>query len=297
MRSSCLGRILLPMPSANDLTPESGRFVALFVGKSGVGKTPAAGSFVKEGRVHFFDFDLRMRGLLGCPWIDRQKITYDSYPAANIERDKKGQMVVSAGVDLLFNRLNKDLASLQIQAQNKSLPYKTIVIDSLGQEAYLLLKDAQTFTKTNNLGPIQADSFQGYQFQNMAVKDVLTFFLSIPHINIIVNSHIVNEYEKEDPEEPMSKNIIVGQRLTLTDKLSEEIPGKFDHIFEFSRDMSGDDPRFYVRFWGDIARTVFPGMPRGQVDITNKDFYEVFTDLKKQGAEKAKDQKGQAATK
>ncbi|MDE2439228.1 MAG: hypothetical protein KGN01_07615, partial [Patescibacteria group bacterium] len=113
------------MPNASTLTPDS-RFIALFVGKSGSGKTPAACSWVHEGRVKDWDFDGRIRGLMGCPWIDRSKVDYEYYPVVNL----------STNIDLTFNRLNRDLEVVQIESKSGQHKYKTHVIDSLTAEAF-----------------------------------------------------------------------------------------------------------------------------------------------------------------
>ena len=71
------------MPKANDLTPEQ-RFFALFVGESGSGKTVAEATF--PGPLEILDFDGRIRGILGAPWITEEmknKISYTAYLPKN----------------------------------------------------------------------------------------------------------------------------------------------------------------------------------------------------------------------
>lgn len=258
------------MANASSLTPEN-RFMALFVGDSGSGKTPAACSWFHEGRVLDFDFDGRIRGLLGCPWIDRTKVDYNSYPP------------VSKTVSTSFDRLNKDLEALSIQSQCGQLPYKTLVLDSLSTQTWSFLKDGVSLTKGNTIGPLKMAGPQDFNFESSGTKDVISFFKSLPGINVILTAHLIDKYGPVDPDDPYKGNTVVGQKLSLRDKLAAEIPGGFDHVFEFDRYMIGDEPRFRMRFWSDIARTTFQGMPRGWQDITGKDFYVFMHDCIKKG--------------
>jgi hypothetical protein len=265
------------MPSASQLSPEN-RFMALFVGDSGSGKTPASCSWCNEGKVLDLDFDGRIRGILGCPWLDRSKIDYNFYPA------------VKPGLEVMFNRLNRDLELLQAQCNSGQNPYKTIVLSSLSAQQWLFLKDAISLTHLNgkgrSIGPLQMSDPNDFNFVSTAINNVLTFFRSLPGVNLIVEAHVIDKYEKKDPDDPYSPSVISGSKLALTDKLAAAIPGSFDHIFEFDRYMSGDTPKFRMRFWGDLARTVFPNMPLGYQDITNKDFYKFMHECIKKGQEK-----------
>src|SRR5437870_4837145 len=94
------------MPKATDLTPES-RFFGLFVGESGSGKTVAEGSFPHD--INFQDFDGRIRGLLGAPWINREGITYDYYPP------KVGKLALG---DPNYIKINNTLEVLQMQLKD-----------------------------------------------------------------------------------------------------------------------------------------------------------------------------------
>lgn len=260
------------MPSAKDLAPDS-RFMALFVGPSGSGKTPAACSWVKEGRVMDYDFDGRIRGLLGCPWIDREKVSYESFPL--------GHNFAPA-----YDRLMKQLEVLEMQSKTGALPFKTAVLDSLSSETWAFLKDAVTLTKGNSIGSMKMAGPQDFNFESSGTKDAITILKSLPGINLIVTAHIIDKYGPVDPNDPFKGNMVVGTRLSLRDKLAAEIPGGFDHIVEFDRHMSGEIPKFRVRFWSDIARTTFLGMPTGWHDITGKDFYTFYHDFIKKGQEK-----------
>lgn len=263
------------MPSSSTLAPDQ-RFMALFVGDSGSGKTPAACSWFHEGKVKNLDFDGRIRGLLGCPWIDRSKIDYDYYPA------------VKPGLATMFSRLNNDLEVLEIQAKSGQNPYKTFIPDSLSSMTWLLLKDAISISHVGNgnglsMGPLKLAQPGDIRFEINACKDIITFFRSLPGINFICTAHLVDKYGPVDADDPYKGSKIVGQKLSLRDTLSAEIPGGFDHVFEFKREMIGNGCQFFVRFWSDIARTTFQGMPQGWQNITGKDFYLFMHECVKKG--------------
>jgi hypothetical protein len=268
------------MPSAKNLTPEA-RFQAIFVGRSGTGKTPAACSF--PGPVLDLYFDNRIRGLLGCPWINRDNIEYNVYPIS-----------FSKTAPTVYSRLNADLEIIQMQANSGQLRYKTIVADSLTSQTWAFLKDAISLThvpsgkgeKGHSIGPLKMAGPQDYGFESTGTKDFISFLKSIPGVNIILTAHLIDEYGPADPDDSLKGNIIVGKKLSLRDKLAAEIPGGFDHIFEFDRVMEGDRPKFKVRFWSEIARTTFQGMPYGWQDITNKNFYEYLQEMIAKGQTK-----------
>src|SRR6266576_1416987 len=124
------------MPSAEQLTPEK-RFMGLFISRSGAGKTCAEDTWIspeakKAGKkIRVFDFDNRIRGILGCPWIDRSIIDYTYYPPKVQITDK-----------LALHALNEDLATLTRQADN----YETVILDSLTSSTFALLCDAVAIT-------------------------------------------------------------------------------------------------------------------------------------------------------
>lgn len=262
------------MPSAAALTPDD-RFIGLFIGRSGSGKKAAGCSF--PGPIKYFDFDGRVRGLLGATWIDRSKVDYTYYPPMRASDTDKN----------VFAKLNDELAGIQAQSRAGQLPYKTIYLGSLTGEAFSFLQDAIPLThkskdgKTTtgkSIGTLQMPDPGDYGYQSQAMQQVLAFFRSIPGINVIVAAHTVDRYGKVPGEDgkinPYSENVRVGEKLNLTDKLSEIIPAYFDNIFQFDKIENGNREQYFVKFRGDMPRTVYSELPTGQVDITGKNFYE-----------------------
>ncbi|MGH7238447.1 MAG: hypothetical protein ACREHG_00115, partial [Candidatus Saccharimonadales bacterium] len=91
---------------------------------------------------------------------------------------------------------------------------------------------------------------------------------------IIVSAHIVDRYGKRDPADKYSESVVVGEKLSIRDKIGENSLIYFDHVFKFEREDMGRSVRHTCQFNGEIARTAFPNLPNGKVDITGVNFYE-----------------------
>lgn len=252
------------MPSASDLTPDS-RFVGLFVGPSGDGKKSAACSW--PGPTLYFDLDLRIRGLLGSPWVNREKITYNSYPP-------------KASITL-FERLNKDFEQLYNECIAGVCKYKTVVIGSITGTAGGLLQDSLKIVDgtreiSRKLGPLKVAAMENFRFVNNGTLSVMSFLQSIP-LNVIVLGHTVPLWEPVDANDPYSENKIVGHKLSLSDTLGAVIPGKFDNVWKFERKITGAGAavkvNFGVEFRGQFARTTYQNLP-DRMDITKENFYQ-----------------------
>ena len=262
------------MPSASNLTAES-RFCALFVGPKHSGKTVAACSFLKplpsQSRLKVLDGDGRIRGILGAPWIEKDRIDYDYYPPKLADNDKT-----------FFQRVNADLEVLLYNIQKGKNPYETYVGDSATSFCRNLVLDAIPLThqdgKGKSIGTMQMAGPADYGFESTGMDAYLSFLRSLP-INVIVTAHVVDRYGKSNPNDPYSENIVIGEKLSLRDKISTNMSIYFDHIFRFDRVMQGGHERFFVEFINNIASTSFPNMPIGKQDITGKAFYPYLMDL------------------
>lgn len=258
------------MPSALDLTPEK-RFMGLFIGPSGHGKTCAEASFPKP--IKFLDFDGRIRGLLGAPWINRDKINYSYYPPRELG---------------LVDRINQELDLLDTAGrtmQTHLLP-QTLVLDSLTSECFAMI--VQSIGLTHSIGgknDKKAGKYLGstpmagpedYGFEATNTYSIMSYLRSLPIPNIIVSAHVVNQYGKIDGSNPYSESVVIGEKLSVRDKIGENIQIYFDHVFRFKKELVGDDEKFFVRFRGDLARTSYTSLPTGWTDITGKSLYETM---------------------
>ncbi len=266
------------MPLASNLTPES-RFMALFVGPKHSGKTVAACSVLSKNpdkRMKVLDGDGRIRGLLGAPWIDRTRIDYDFYPP-RLATDKT-----------FFERVNGDLEVLIGQIQRNQSPYETYVGDSATAFCRNLILDAIPLTHEGNkgkkIGTLEMAGPSDYGFESTGFDQYLSFLRSIP-LNVIVTAHVIDKYDKpigpDGRKDTYAESIVVGEKLSLRDKIAANCTIYFDHIFRFDRKVVGNKEKFYVEFISDIACTSFPKMPIGQVDITDKNFWEYLQEIVK----------------
>ena len=252
------------MPSAERLmeTPES-RFVGLFIGRSGGGKSTAAYSFPKPMLV--LDLDGRIRGGLSNQWIDPKGIEYEYYPPR--------------GKEATYIKLNKDLEMVMMRQSGMQgfVPLKTLILDSITHETINLLQDAIPLThdkgKGRYIGSLPMAGPDAYGFQAQATYSVMSFLKSVSVPNIIVTAHIVAKWGKAPDAGDYDPNIIVGEQLSLTDKMAENIPSYFDHIFRFSKTENGQRMQYFAKFQGELERTAYMGLPREE-DITGKDFYK-----------------------
>lgn len=265
------------MPNCAKLEADTGRFMALFVGPSGSGKTVAECSF--PGPIKVFDFDGRIRGILGAPWLDKSLVDYEYYPPRVGASDKP-----------IYQKINDDLEAWLIMCKTGQNRYVTGILDSLTSETFALLSDAVPLTHAGNkgkkLGTVNMAGPEDYGFEATNTYNTLAFFRSLPGVqNIIVSAHVVERYGKADPNDPYSERVPIGEKLSIRDKIGENIGIYFDHVFRFDRitDGAGKD-RFTVQFRGEIARTSFAALPDGKIDITGKSFYEVMMSYLKKGA-------------
>lgn len=261
------------MPKAETLTSEDGRFIGLFVGKKSSGKTCAACSFIgknkESGRTKVLDFDGRIRGILGAPWLaeHKKRIDYEYYPPR-----------VGPGAKASYVKINDDLESLLAMCNMGQNPYDTLICDSLTSDAFAMLCDAIPLTHADKagkkIGVLNMAGPSDYGFEATNIYNQLSFFRSLPIQNIIVTAHLVERYGKLDPDNAYSESIVVGEKLSLRDKIAVNSMIYFDHIFRFDRRMVGKQEKFFAEFRGDIATTSFAELPTGEFDITGKNFYE-----------------------
>lgn len=266
------------MPSADNLTPES-RFMALFVGPKHSGKTVAACSWRTNKRVKVLDADGRIRGILATPWIDKSNIDYDYFPPR-----------VAGSNDTFFNRVNTDLEALLTLIGSGRSPYETYVCDSATAFCKNLILDAIPLThaegKGKKLGTLNMAGPEDYSFESRGMDSYLSFLRSLP-INVIMTAHLIDKYDKpmivdakgRAYKDIYADSVIVGEKLSLRDRIGTNIQIYFDHIFRFDREMIQGEERFFVEYISDIACTSFSSLKPGRYDITGKNFREFTLNL------------------
>ena len=169
---------------------------------------------------------------------------------------------------------------------------QTLVIDSATWMANDLLLDALPLTHASNqmggdsgrkVGTMNMAGPSDYSFQSTGILQMLAFLRSLPIKNVIVTAHIVNKWgRKKGPNgkflDPYGPSEIIGEQLSLTDKLAETVPNSFDHVFRFEREDNGREVRFYFEGQSELARTPYP-IGYDRIDITGKDFYKTLMSI------------------
>lgn len=258
------------------------RFFAMFVGRHHSGKTVAEASFPKP--IDFQDFDGRIAGAQ-VPWLDMKDISYTYWPPRqkNLIQD--------------LNKYLEDLLALsQLQTPGGSIRLpKTHVTDSITNQCYSFICQAIGLTHTNEngsgkrgrwIGPVQMAGIEDYGLEAQAVSDYVSFLKSLPIQNVIISAHLIDQYgfaKDEDGDDlPFAPKVVVGQKLSIRDKIGENIQTSFDHIFKFERETVGKEDKFYVTFRGGIACTSYSWLPFGRQEWTKRPFYEFMMSFKKE---------------
>lgn len=259
------------MPNCSSLTAES-RFMGLFVGPSKNGKTVAACSF--PGPIKVMDFDGRIAGILGAPWIDKSQVDYDYYPPRVGSSDKP-----------TYEKVNDDLELLLVNARNGTNKYKTLIVDSLTSAAFAMLCDAIPLThqkgKGKSIGTLKMPDPGDYGFEAINISNLLACLRSIPGMNVIVSAHVIDKYGRANPEDAYSEKVVVGEKLSLRDKIAENSGIYFNNCFRFDKEMLGEREKYTVQFRSEIAGTSLANLPNGKHDITGKNFYNELMRLAK----------------
>jgi hypothetical protein len=264
------------MPKLQDRKQES-RFIALFVGRSGSGKTVAACSFDKP--VQDEDFDGRIGGAQGLSFQSEEGISYEYYPPKT---------------EGLITKLNERLESIYAQSIIGSPIPKTWILDSITNMTQTFVSQALGVThqragrgqekRGRYIGPIAMPGPEDYGLEAQATYDYIAFIKSLPFQNVIFTAHLLQEWgkPKDDAGDPMpyEASIVTGEILSCRPKIGENIQTSFDHIFRFERETVGKEDRYYVNFRGGIARTAYSWLPAGRQEWTRKNFKEFMQSFK-----------------
>lgn len=280
------------MPKLIDRQPEQ-RFFGLFVGRHHSGKTVAEASFPKP--ITFEDFDGRIGGAQ-VPWLDLKDIEYNYWPPKSPN---------------LIQKLNEHLESMLAisQIQNSAgaglrLP-KTHVTDSITNQTYAFICQAIGLTHMREqaeegkpsrkvkagrwIGPVQMAGPEDYGLEAQATYDYVAFLKSLPIQNVIISGHLIDEYGHQRDEDgeilPYAPKEVIGQKLSIRDKIGENVQTHFDHVFKFERKEGGNKgDKFFVTFRGGIACTSYDWLPYGPQEWTGKPFYEFMMGFKEKKA-------------
>ncbi len=250
----------------------------MFVGRHHSGKTVAEVSFPKP--LHVEDFDGRIGGAQ-VPFLDLAGVTYDYWPPRSANLIQK-----------LNEKLETMLTAAQLQTANSAVQLpKTHVTDSITNQTYAFICQAIGLTHGNGkekrgrwIGPVQMAGIEDYGLEAQATSDYVSFLKSLPIQNVIISGHLIDQYgpakDGDGDELPYAPKVVTGQKLSIRDKIGENIQTSFDHIFKFEREPGAKADKFLVTFRGGIACTSYDWLPYGRHDWTGRNFYEFMFSFK-----------------
>ncbi len=256
------------MPLASQYKSDE-RIFALFVARSGDGKSTAAASF--PPKLIDLDFDYRFAGI---DQAIRQGIIKDD----GIEFQQFNPRAGWEPVDKWLTQMEQYRIEYQ---RTGSFPYKTIVIDSLGSMCRLLVVASHKLQTGRTLGNLRISGPADFNFEASGTHQIFDFLRTFP-CNIICSAHIIDKYGKPKGDGgEYAQSVITGEKLSVRDNLGENVLSYFDNVFRFEREILSGKTKYTVNFATDIAKNAF-GIPPGEYDITGKAFYPFLQDLIKQ---------------
>jgi hypothetical protein len=235
---------------------------ALFVSRSGDGKSSAAASFPAP---KFYDFDRRIRGI---QWTSEIVPEYKAIDYEYFSPDKG------------FKDVEKSLEALVASVKTRTCPFKTIVWDSLTNGNRLFLTDSFDFLKPTDkgvkmMGSLRVPAMGEFLYESTACSQIFDYLRTLP-LNVIVTAHVIERYGKAPGADAYSENVVVGEKLSVRDKIGENVLTYFDEVYQFDREVFGNEVKHYVSFRSTIAKTAYKNLPNGKQDITGKNFYEYW---------------------
>ena len=242
------------------------RIFALFIGRSGSGKSAAAASMPQP--MQELDFDLRANGIINCieqRWLKNSDIDIKQFDPM------KGYIQVQDHLNLLYT-----------WAGINQLNFKSIDIGSLTSLIRLLELTSLNAPAGSGIGHINLSGLTitgpaDYKFESQAMHKIIDFLRVLP-CNITVSAHIVDKYGKRPGAKDMDPQTIVGEKLTVTANLAENILAMFNDVYKFTKEMINGEPQYFVEFNSEIAKNSF-SISAGKFPITRKEFWPYLQEL------------------
>lgn len=207
------------MPNTNDINLND-KFMALFIGKPGAGKTLAGASFHEAGPMEFIDFDGRMKPVkLHYP---EARIHYSPFSMTNLET-----FAYTYVPDLL-----------------KYCPYKTVQLAGLTSLSTVAVSYQMHVRRAGNdplkktKGGLMVPSWDEFNGEAMIMGQVLDALRALP-CNVICEAHPVNRIDINKAEKYTSI-------VAFGPKVESLIPGYFDEIWYFTTEVDIQGGLTYV---------------------------------------------------
>jgi len=268
------------------------KIFALFISRSGGGKTTAAATFPKP---YILDYDGRIDGItspaarliLGDKFKD---IKYDQFLPPDDSWDKTDRQL--EWMNLQGMQTNDKKYKIEREFDTIVFDSMSTFLDGMLNEGWELRTGGRT-RNTQERRLLQPFDYRDYGYEATAFKQVMDTLRGLNrHFNVIVTSHIIARFDKPDLRDSrgnvvkasdgesvkavVADQVEVGEKLVLSNKIAEMAKVYFNEVYRFEKvHAPGDtDSKFTVEFDTDLARSA-RGFS-GKVDITGKDFYEYW---------------------
>lgn len=207
------------MPYTNE-DKLSNKFMALFIGKPGSGKTLAGASFSEAGAMEFADFDGRMKPVtLHYP---KARVHYEKFDVTNLEK----------------------FAYNYIPELFKYCPYKTFQLAGLTSMSTTAISYQMFARRAGNdplkktKGGLMVPSWDEFNGEAMIIGQVLDALKALP-CNVIVEAHPVSRTD-------ISKGEKFTSLVAFGPKVESLVPGYFDEIWYFTTEFGIQGELSYV---------------------------------------------------
>lgn len=243
------------------------KLFAMFIGRSGSGKSAAAASLPKP--FEELDFDIRANGIRNCL--------------------QQGWLKGEEGKDINFKQFDPFGGYLQIQEylnlkyamiKARQFNVSTMDIGSLFSLCRLLeLTSLNNPVGSNqlNIAGLAMTGPADYKFETQALTKILDFFRVFP-CHFTIAAHIVERYGKPPGADKYTPSVPIGEKLTITANLGESVLAMFNDVYRFEKQIVNGEDKYFVEFNTEIAKNSF-GIPPGKYDITRKEFWPFFVQL------------------
>jgi hypothetical protein len=266
------------MPFVDELKPDT-RVFALFVSRSGGGKSTAAASFPKP---EFMDFDGRIRGVINSLHLFKDRISFEQF------LPPKGWDAIDKYIELLHMQCMQKINSVQTLIPDSITSFCNLMIsESIRIQEGRVIKGNGSKSKGLRIAGIN-----DYQYEVSAVYQFFSCLRSLTsYINIIATAHIIPRFEKpllrdtrgetthssdgELVHNPFAEMEEVGETLAIRAKVEANTLIFFDEVYRFEKKQDNKgNIKYYVNFDTDLARSAL-GL-KGEHDITDKNFYDFW---------------------
>ena len=249
--------------------PKKKRYLfALFVGRSGSGKSAAAASWLTDKSEKKFlemDFDLRGEGILDYAdtgIIDSSRIEIKEF------LPQGGWIPIQTYLELLKS-----------QTITGMFPYETMGVGSLTGMTRIYIILSHTLQESRTIGGLRLSGPADYNFEANATHQTFDYLRGFP-CNLICTAHIVDKWGKSTGAGDYAPASVIGEKLSIRDNLGENVQTYFNNVWRFSKDIINGELKFFVEFSTSLAKNTY-GLPPGKFDITNKNFKKEFENLVK----------------